>query len=127
MTAAVPSACVGAESLAMIKLNLRWLVQALALLAGIACFSAFFDSSKTLFRQPTGAAIAAVLGWLLLFSFSFLLLLFTSYLKQRANFTLRRRLASFERLVRLLHLEDYREREGVSEARQRRRPDDSTA
>jgi len=111
----------------MIKLNLRWLVQALALLVSIACFSILFEASKALFHQPSGKMIAVMVGWFLLFGLSFMLLLFTSYLKQRANFTLRRRLASFERLVRLLHLEGYREREGVSEARQRRRPNDSTA
>ncbi len=111
----------------MIKLNLRWLVQALALLAGIACFSVLFEASKALFHQPSGKTIAAVAGWFLLFGLSFVILLFTSYLKQRANFTLRRRLASFEWLVRLLHLQDYREREGVSQARQRQQPNDSTA
>ncbi|MDZ7268634.1 MAG: hypothetical protein ONB48_12930 [candidate division KSB1 bacterium] len=111
----------------MIKLNLRWLVQALALLAGIACFSTLFDSSKALLHQPTGETIAAVLGWFLLFCLSFFVLLFTSYLKQRANFTLRRRLAGFERLVHLLHLADYRERTDLPEAEARRRPDDSTA
>lgn len=104
----------------MIKLNLRWLIQALSLALSIYCFTILFDASKALFHQPSTPVIFSLLGWLSLFCFSFFILMFTSYLKQRANFTLRRQLPLFERIVRRLHLENYREREGVSDARQKK-------
>jgi ABC-type uncharacterized transport system permease subunit len=67
-----------------------------------------------------GGKLLPFLFWIALFLFSFFLLMFTSYLKQRANFTLRNRVESFEKLIRALHLENYKERESVSDARQRK-------
>lgn len=110
----------------MIKLNLRWLIQALSLALSIVCFTIIFDASKALFATPTPGLIISLMSWVLLFCFSFFVLMFTSYLKQRANFTLRRQLPLFERLVRWLHLENYKEREGVSDARLKKRARDST-
>jgi hypothetical protein len=104
----------------MIKLNLRWLVQALALIFSIVCFTIVFDSSKILFKNFSTVALLRVLLWCLLFLLSFFLLMFTSYLKQRANSTLRHPIKSFESLIQLLHLENYRERAGVSDARRRK-------
>ena len=104
----------------MIKLNLRWLVQAVALLLSIAGFTRLFDSSKTLLRDFSWEKFVPFLLWALLFLCGFFLLLFTSYLKQRGNFTLRNRIAPFEKMIRLLHLDRYQERDGVSDARQRK-------
>ncbi len=104
----------------MIKLNLRWLVQALALLLSIAGFTKIFNASKNLITDFSADRLTAFLLWIFIFLFSFFLLLFTSYLKQRGNFTLRRRLAWFEKLLRILRLENYQERAGVSDARQRK-------
>ncbi|MGH7492717.1 MAG: hypothetical protein ACREOO_10015 [bacterium] len=105
----------------MIKLNFRWMVQALALILSIASFTKIFNSSKTLLLGFAGEKLLPFLFWAILFLFAFFLLMFTSYLKQRANFTLRNRVGSFEKLIHALHLENYKERDGVSEARQLKR------
>jgi hypothetical protein len=95
----------------MIKLNLRWFIQALALASGIYSFTVVFNSSKALFTNFSAATVAPVLLWAALFCFSFFVLMFTSYLKQRGNHTLRNQIPAFETLVRLLRLENYNERE----------------
>jgi hypothetical protein len=102
----------------MIKLNLRWLIQATALVFSIASFTRSFNLSKTLISSFSSDAALSFLLWVLLFSLSFFVLMLTSYLKQRANFTLRKRMALFEKLIHLLHLENYKEREGVSAGKQ---------
>ena len=104
----------------MIKLNLRWLVQALALILSIASFTKIFNSSKTLLADFSADKFFPFLFWAILFLFAFFLLMFTSYLKQRANFTLRNRVRWFEKLIHALHLENYKERESVSDAKRRR-------
>ncbi len=111
----------------MIKLNLRWFIQALSLALSIVCFTVIFDASKALFEAPTLKLVVSLLGWALLFGFSFFVLMFTSYLKQRANFTLRNQIPLFERLVRGLGLEHYKERESVSDAKQKKRARNSAA
>lgn len=107
----------------MIKLNLRWFIQALALASSIYCFMTVFNSSKALFTNFTGPAVLPVIIWGALFGFSFFVLMFTSYLKQRGNHTLRNRIAAFEALVRGLHLEGYIERERHSQASPAKNPD----
>lgn len=111
----------------MIKLNLRWLIQALSLALSIVCFTIIFDASKALFEAPSSKLVVSLLGWALLFCFSFFVLMFTSYLKQRANFTLRNPIPLFERLVRGLGLAHYKERESTSDAKQKKRAHDSAA
>ncbi|RIK55531.1 hypothetical protein DCC62_31280 [candidate division KSB1 bacterium] len=111
----------------MIKLNLRWLIQAFSLALSIVCFTIIFDASKALFETPTLKLVISLLGWALLFCFGFFVLMFTSYLKQRANFTLRNQIPLFERLVRGLGLAQYKERESVSDAKQKKRARDSAA
>lgn len=96
---------------AMIKLNLRWFIQALALAGSIYCFTVVFNSSKALFTNFSATTIAPTILWAALFWFSFFVLMFTSYLKQRGNHTLRNQISALETLVRLLHLENYKERE----------------
>ncbi|NUO79817.1 hypothetical protein HUU05_07050 [candidate division KSB1 bacterium] len=95
----------------MIKLNLRWFIQALALASSIYCFTLGFNSSKALFTNFSAATVLPLLLWTALFFFSFFVLMFTSYLKQRGNHTLRNQIPAFETLVRLLRLADYQERE----------------
>lgn len=94
----------------MIKINLRWLIQAAALALGILALTRAFDLSKSLFFASDHRAWLPMLGWLLMLGLSFFLLMFTSYLKQRANDTLRNPIAMFERLVVSLGLGSYRER-----------------
>jgi len=93
----------------MIKINLRWLAQALALVFGIVCVTRLFDSSRALFVELSAGSIFNSLMWLVLLGLSLTTLAFTSYLKQRANFTLRHRLFWFERMISLLRLENYAE------------------
>lgn len=94
----------------MIKINLRWLVQAAALVLGILAFTRAFDLSKSLFVASDYRTWLPMLGWLLMLGLSLFLLMFTSYLKQRANDTLRNPINMFECLVVRLGLGNYRER-----------------
>lgn len=97
-------------ALRMIKLNLRWFIQALALASSIYCFMTVFNSSKTLFTNFSFSTVLPIMLWAALFCCSFFVLMFTSYLKQRGSHTLRHRISSFETLVRILRLENYEER-----------------
>ncbi|MGH7602129.1 MAG: hypothetical protein ACREOI_37670 [bacterium] len=92
-----------------IRLNWRWIVQALALIAGIYFFKRAFDTSKALLFDFSANIILSWTIWVLLFSFCFLALMFTSYLKERGSGTLRKRIAMFEKLVAALHLNNYSE------------------
>jgi hypothetical protein len=92
-----------------IRFNWRWGVQALALIAGIYFFMRAFDASKTLLFDFSFNVILSWAVWVLLFSFCFLALMFTSYLKERGSGTLRKRIAIFEKLVAALRLEKYSE------------------
>lgn len=107
----------------MIKLNLRWFIQALALAGSIYCFMVVFNSSKMLFAKLSLETALPILLWAALFCFSFFVLMFTSYLKQRGNHTLRNRIAAFEALVRGLHLEGYIERERHPQTTPAKNPD----
>lgn len=92
-----------------IRLNWRWVVQALALMAGIYFFMRAFDTSKSLLIDFSFIIVLNWAVWVLLFSFCFLALMFTSYLKERGSGTLRKRIAIFEKLVAALHLSNYSE------------------
>ncbi len=92
------------------KINLRWLVQAVSLILGIYLFKLLFDNSKALFFNFSIKTLFAWLGLFLLFALCFFLLLFTSYLKERGGDTLKHRIALFERLVTLLNLDEFTER-----------------
>ncbi len=90
-----------------IRVNWRWLVQALALLAGIYFFKQAFDAGKTLAVNFSTSGIPILSVWILLFVLCFFALMFTSYLKERGGNTLKNRITLFEKLVVLLHLENY--------------------
>jgi len=92
-----------------IRLNWRWVVQALALIAGIYFFKLAFDSSKSVLANFSMRPMLSLVLFIFLFSFCFFALMFTSYLKERGNGTLRKRMAVFEKLVNVLHLENYSE------------------
>jgi hypothetical protein len=91
------------------KINLRWFVQALALVSGIYFFKQLFERSKELLISFSANALLVWFGFLLLFVFCFLLLMFTSYLKEQGGNTLKNRIAFFERIVHLLRLDEFRE------------------
>jgi len=93
----------------LIRLNWRWVVQALALVAGIYFFKLAFDTGKVLAMNFSIRGILIWSVWVLLFALCFFALMFTSYLKERGSDTLRHRMAIFEKLVVLLRLENYSE------------------
>jgi hypothetical protein len=97
-----------------IRLNWRWVAQAAALIAGIYFFMRAFDTSKLLLNAFSFDMVLSWAGWVLLFSFCFFALMFTSYLKERGGDTLRKRIGIFERLVAALHLENYSERRSTA-------------
>jgi len=92
-----------------IRLNWRWGVQALALIAGIYFFKLAFDGSKALLINFSFNNLLSWCVWVLLFASCFFALMFTSYLKERGGDTLRKRIGMFEKLVAALHLENYSE------------------
>lgn len=92
-----------------IRINWRWAVQALALVAGIYFFKQAFDSSKMLAANFSANSIGAWSIWVLLFFLCFIVLMVTSYIKERGSNALRHRIAIFEKLVILFHLEKYSE------------------
>lgn len=92
-----------------IRINWRWAVQALALMAGIYFFMRAFDNSKVLVTSFSANSISMWSLWVILFAICFLVLMFTSYIKERGSNTLRHRIVFFEKLVTLLRLENYTE------------------
>jgi len=92
-----------------IRVNWRWSVQAIALIAGIYFFKLAFDSSKTLLTNFSVRGVLIWSVWIFLFAVCFLALMVTSYLKERGSGTLRKRIAIFEKIVVVLHLENYSE------------------
>jgi len=96
------------------KINFRWLVQAVSLVLGIYLFKLLFESSKILFFNFSINILFTWLGFFFLFIICFFLLLFTSYLKERGGNTLKHRIALFERLVTLFNLNDFTERRALA-------------
>ncbi len=96
------------------KINLRWLIQAISLILGIYFFKLLFDNSKILFASFSTSILLTWLGYFFLFVLCFFLLLFTSYLKERGGNTLKHRIVFFERLVTLLNLNDFTERRALA-------------
>jgi len=93
-----------------IRINWRWAVQALALVAGIYFFKRAFDASKILATSFSTNGILVWSIWVLLFALCFFALMVTSYLKERGGNTLKNRIAIFEKLIVLLRLKNYSER-----------------
>jgi hypothetical protein len=98
-----------------IRMNWRWVVQAMALIAGIYFFKLAFDSSKTLIANFSASGVLGWSIWVFLFAVCFLALMFTSYLKERGSGTLRKRIAFFEKAVVILHLQSYSENSNESQ------------
>lgn len=86
------------------KINLRWIVQALAYVGAIWAFVQLWDLSKLALITGIGGVLPKALLFVAAFSFCFFVLFVTSYLKQRQNGTLKNRIALFERLLNVLRL-----------------------
>ena len=92
-----------------IRMNWRWVIQALALIAGIYFFKLAFDMGKALATEFSTSCLFVMSVGIVLFALCFFALMFTSYLKERGGNTLKNRIAMFEKLVVLLRLENYSE------------------
>lgn len=97
------------------RLNLRWLVQAVALILGIYCFKQLFERSKELLFSFSIHVLLLWSSFFLLFAFCFLLLMFTSYLKERGSNSLKNPISFFEKLVSLSRLDNFTERRALAE------------
>ncbi len=80
------------------KINLRWLVQAVAFIGCIYFFMKIWNASKLMFVGAAGNFIALTL-YALLFFVCFFLMAITSYLKQKHNGTLKNSIPFFEKLL----------------------------
>jgi len=99
------------------KINLRWFVQAGALIFGIYFFKQLFERSKELLFSFSAGSFLVWIIFFLLFGFCFFLLMFTSYLKERGNNTLKNPIVFFEKLVSLFGLAHFTERRALNEIR----------
>lgn len=85
------------------KINLRWLVQAIAFIGCIYFFMKIWNASKQIFVGASSDFIAMTL-YVLLFLLCFFLMAVTSYLKQKHNGTLKNSIPFFEKLLSKLGL-----------------------
>ena len=86
------------------KINLRWLIQALAFIGCIFFFLQIWDVSKELVINFSSTALWICLLYVSLFSICFFLMVLTSYLKQKFNGTLKNPIPFFEKLLRKMGL-----------------------
>lgn len=86
------------------KINLRWIVQAIAFLGAIWSFVRMLEASKLAMQGMASQALQSLFLYALLFLFCFFLLVLTSYLKQKRSGTLKNPIRLFERLLALLGL-----------------------
>ncbi len=82
-----------------IKINYRWLLQALAFIGCIFAFLQIWELSKQLQVTLSLAAVLRTMAFSVLFFFCFFLMALTSYLKQKVNGTLKNQLAFFEKVI----------------------------
>ena len=81
------------------KINLRWVIQALAFIGCIYSFLQVWESSKQLIIQFSAVQLITLSVYALLFLICFFLMAVTSYLKQKLNGTLKNPIAFFEKLL----------------------------
>ncbi len=85
------------------KINLRWLVQAVAFIGCIYFFMRIWNASKIMIAGSSSNLIELTL-YTLLFLLCFFVMAVTSYLKQKQNGTLKNPIPFFERLLSKLGL-----------------------
>lgn len=86
------------------KINLRWIVQAIAFIGCIFFFLQIWNTSKQLFEGLAASDLLLILVYGILFLLCFLLMAVTSYLKQKFNGTLKNSIPLFEKLLSRLGL-----------------------
>ncbi len=80
------------------KINLRWLVQAIAFIGCIYFFMKIWSASKQIFVGASSDFVTMTL-YALLFLLCFFVMAITSYLKQKHNGTLKNSILFFEKLL----------------------------
>ncbi len=86
------------------KINLRWVVQAIAFIGCIFFFLKIWDLSKELLSGFTISDLLLTGIYGVLFLVCFFLMAVTSYLKQKFNGTLKNQIPLFEKLLSKLRL-----------------------
>jgi hypothetical protein len=81
------------------KINRRWIIQALAFIGCIYFFVQIWESSKQWLAGTTSVNLFILILQVFLFAVCFLVMAVTSYLKQRNNGTLKNAIPLFERLL----------------------------
>ena len=81
------------------KINLRWMVQALAFIGCIYFFLQIWEGSKQLITQFSAIQLITLSLYAVLFLICFFLMAVTSYLKQKLNGTLKNPIPFFEKLL----------------------------
>jgi len=89
---------------ARIKINYRWIVQALAFVGCIFSFLQMWELSKRLLAGAGNGVLVRMAAYLIVFVICFFLMALTSYLKQQLNGTLKNRIALFDKIVDKFHL-----------------------
>jgi hypothetical protein len=80
------------------KINLRWLVQAMAFIGCIYFFMKIWNGSKQIIAGVANDVVGITI-YVLLFFVCFFLMAITSYLKQKHNGTLKNSIPFFEKLL----------------------------
>lgn len=86
------------------KINLRWLIQAIAFIGCIYFFLQVWGLSKEYILEGDTKALYLILINGALFLICFFMMAFTSYLKQKFNGTLKNEIQLFERLIAWLEV-----------------------
>ena len=81
------------------KINLRWIVQALAFIGCIVFFIKIWNTSKELLAGLDASYLILIGIYGVLFLACFFLMAVTSYLKQKFNGTLKNQIPLFEKLL----------------------------
>lgn len=86
------------------KIDYRWLAQAIAFVGCIYSFLQIWERSKQLFIGYSGRDVLIIATHALLFLFCFFVMALTSYLKQKLSGTLKNSIPFFEKLISKLGL-----------------------
>ena len=86
------------------KINLRWLIQAVAFVGCIFFFLKIWDQSKTMILHYSNTGLLFLSAYVLCFLFFFFIMALTSYLKQKFNGTLKNQIPFFEKLLSKIDL-----------------------
>jgi NAD/NADP transhydrogenase beta subunit len=81
------------------KIDVRWMVQAVAFIGCIFFFIKIWEKSKLFFERITLSDVLGLATYAILFLICFFIMAVTSYLKQRHNGTLKNQIPFFEKLI----------------------------